>query len=244
MESKKVVIYCIKNLLNDRVYVGSTVNPADRKREHFRDLFINKHHSHTLQTDYNKFGKESFVFIELLNNIDLSERFKKEQIYIDKLNSFYNINKDASSRKGRKATHYENLRNSFNNQGEKNSNSKIKDFQVLEILELSKTESVKTISDKYNVHRSTITRILNAKAYKHLGIIKTTKKRIYSVEGKKRLRENGIKNISSTKKAVIDTDTGIRYESITQLANLLNVNYSYLTEKIKNKPDFRYKYAS
>lgn len=92
-------IYQIRNLINNKIYIGSSRNLSQREKAHFRQLELNKHHSIKLQRAYNKYGKNNFKFeiIELVNNIE--ELLNREQYWIDKLNAVndgYNINKDAN----------------------------------------------------------------------------------------------------------------------------------------------------
>mgnify|MGYP001031583557 CR=1 FL=1 len=56
------VIYKIINLVNDKFYVGSTVNKKVRFREHRKQLRGNRHHCKHLQSAWNKYGEEKFVF--------------------------------------------------------------------------------------------------------------------------------------------------------------------------------------
>jgi predicted GIY-YIG superfamily endonuclease len=58
----KAYIYAIKNLVNNKVYIGSTKSPTTRKRKHFYDLSKGKHHSAHLQNSYYQYGKEKFSF--------------------------------------------------------------------------------------------------------------------------------------------------------------------------------------
>ena len=56
-------IYQIRNLVNNKIYVGSSNNLYRRKTyEHFRELRLNKHHNKYLQNSYNCHGEENFVF--------------------------------------------------------------------------------------------------------------------------------------------------------------------------------------
>jgi excinuclease UvrABC nuclease subunit len=43
-------IYCIKNIINDKMYIGSAVNLKTRRYEHFHFLTKNKHHNRHLQS--------------------------------------------------------------------------------------------------------------------------------------------------------------------------------------------------
>ena len=105
MESipKKSGIYQIRNLVNDKVYVGSAVNLHRRKREHFTRLENNKHPNIKLQRAYNKYGSNNFIFevIEIVDNKEFI--LSREQYYIDHLNVVnegYNINPTAGSNLG------------------------------------------------------------------------------------------------------------------------------------------------
>jgi group I intron endonuclease len=55
-------IYCIKNLINNKVYIGSSVNLNGREYKHFWMLKKNKHDNQFLQNSFNKYGENSFVF--------------------------------------------------------------------------------------------------------------------------------------------------------------------------------------
>lgn len=59
-------IYQIINLVDDKRYIGSTVNFKNRKRFHFSLLVRNIHHNQYIQNAYNKYGKENFEFQILL----------------------------------------------------------------------------------------------------------------------------------------------------------------------------------
>lgn len=49
-------IYIIKNILNNKIYVGSTIDIKKRWRDHKWHLKENKHHNSHLQASYNKYG--------------------------------------------------------------------------------------------------------------------------------------------------------------------------------------------
>lgn len=56
------VIYKIRNVTNQKFYVGSTQNKRERFRNHRRLLRLDKHHCKHLQAAWNKYGEECFVF--------------------------------------------------------------------------------------------------------------------------------------------------------------------------------------
>lgn len=91
-------IYEIKNIINNKIYIGSAINLEKRKKEHFYDLRKNKHHNRYLQRSFNKYGENSFKFevIEYIENVDLL--IAQEQHYIDKNKDIlYNIAPIAGS---------------------------------------------------------------------------------------------------------------------------------------------------
>ena len=55
-------IYTITNIINNKIYVGYTVNFYQRMHKHFSDLKYNRHDNCYLQNAYNKYGKNSLVF--------------------------------------------------------------------------------------------------------------------------------------------------------------------------------------
>ena len=59
---KKSGVYCIKNLKNGKVYVGSSKNLEHRRTEHFNSLLKGNHHCSHLQKSYNKYGLKYFIF--------------------------------------------------------------------------------------------------------------------------------------------------------------------------------------
>lgn len=108
--SKKISgIYQIKNLVNGKVYIGSSVDIKSRWRNHLSKLRNNKHHSRHLQRAWDKYGENSFEFsiVEYVSSeINLLEI---EQKWIDKtkccdINFGYNIIQKAESNIGHKWT--------------------------------------------------------------------------------------------------------------------------------------------
>ena len=55
-------IYQIYNKCNNKRYIGSTLNISRRWSQHLHLLRNGKHHSKHLQSAWNKYGEESFVF--------------------------------------------------------------------------------------------------------------------------------------------------------------------------------------
>lgn len=106
-------IYEIVNLINKKVYIGSTMRIAARKLSHFSALRLNKHSSVHLQNAFNKYGEENFQFNileELKYNNESIENFlsillERENYWIEKKKSTnknfgYNSRVEASSNFG------------------------------------------------------------------------------------------------------------------------------------------------
>ena len=79
-------IYKIINLVNDKFYVGSTINRKVRFRQHRKLLRGNRHHCKHLQASWNKYGEEKFVFKvieevpETLSLQEVEDRWLKEHV--------------------------------------------------------------------------------------------------------------------------------------------------------------------
>lgn len=92
-------IYKITNIVNGRVYVGSTKNYRERRTRHFYELRHNTHCNQRLQNAFNKYGEDNFK-IEMLTPVTPDEMLWMEQNFIDWLDSAnrnvgYNICKIA-----------------------------------------------------------------------------------------------------------------------------------------------------
>lgn len=97
-------IYKIVNKINNKCYIGSSVDIRRRKRYHFSQLRCNKHHSILLQSSFNKNGEKNFI-LEIIELCDISVLLEREQFYLDKYKSYdpkngYNISNKADRRSG------------------------------------------------------------------------------------------------------------------------------------------------
>lgn len=180
-------IYQIRNLVNNKIYIGSTKNFIIRKRSHFNNLRENKHKNNHLQNSFNKYGEQNFVFeiIEIIENIE--ELIGKEQEWINKTECYneskgFNIRKIANSNeglkhseeyklnksilyKGRKTSKKtkEKHRNQYQIHGDNHPFSKINSEIVKEIRSkyLTRNYSQKKLSIEYNLSKSHIKNIVN-----------------------------------------------------------------------------------
>ena len=85
-------VYTIKNIINGKNLVGSSINIMRRAEDHFKLLKDNKHYNKDFQSDFNKYGKDSFklIIIELCNKANLEERELYYINYLNCINAGYN----------------------------------------------------------------------------------------------------------------------------------------------------------
>lgn len=89
-----VGIYQIHNLINNKIYIGSSTDVKQRLRWHKSKLRLNKHNNIHLQNAYNKYGDKNFIFKPIIVcNEDMLIWY--EQRFIDQLKPEYNINPTA-----------------------------------------------------------------------------------------------------------------------------------------------------
>lgn len=102
-------IYQIRNLINNKLYIGSAFNFRLRKNSHFSTLNRGVHNSEYLQNSWNKYGKSNFIF-EILEICDRSSILLKEQYYLDLLKPYnkngFNMCMVAGNIAGFKHTEY------------------------------------------------------------------------------------------------------------------------------------------
>ena len=80
-------IYCVRNVSNDKRYIGSSRNISGRWRVHKSKLRLNKHHSDHLQKSYNLDSSQfEYEIIELID--DLSQLETREQYWVDYFQSY------------------------------------------------------------------------------------------------------------------------------------------------------------
>jgi group I intron endonuclease len=95
-------IYRIRNIVNDKCYIGSAAGKGfnNRWNLHLNQLHDEKHHSAYLQRAWSKYNESSFVF-EILLYCDPKNCLMYEQVYLDVYQPEYNICKVAGSSLGR-----------------------------------------------------------------------------------------------------------------------------------------------
>lgn len=80
-------VYTIKNTLNGKTYVGSSVDVERRFDEHRRELMKGHHHCIYLQRAWNKHGPDAFVFA-MVEACPSDSLVTMEQAWIDKVGEY------------------------------------------------------------------------------------------------------------------------------------------------------------
>lgn len=104
-EDQKCGIYCIKNIINGKIYIGKSKNIYKRIHQHLYDLRNNRiknENSYLLRSWY-KYGNENFEYF-VLEFLEENENLVKERelYWMNKLNSLnrefgYNLRQDSST---------------------------------------------------------------------------------------------------------------------------------------------------
>ncbi len=102
MRVKRAGIYRIINIINNKRYVGSSVDLVDRWNKHRYRLRRGNHHSLHLQNAWKKYGEDAFIY-ETLEECEPSKEIllQREQYYLDLLKPEYNILRIAGSNLGK-----------------------------------------------------------------------------------------------------------------------------------------------
>jgi len=114
-------VYLIRNLINKKVYVGSSENIRKRLIQHTSDLNLKIHHSKILQRSIEKHGVSNFK-VSVLEYTCKSDILARERYWLNFYSSYnpiygYNICKFPGNTKGRKHSEESKLKMSNNRKG-------------------------------------------------------------------------------------------------------------------------------
>ena len=154
----KKYIYKITNTINNKCYIGQTVNYKQRFHTHKSQLRNNNHENKHLQNSWNTYGEDNFKF----EVIDYGENYNElEKYYIKEHKSDNNeFGFNIMSGGDLPPVH----------KGEKHNMAKLTWDDVHEIKRLLKENTPKrTIIERFHLNPSTINRINNGQLWKEEG---------------------------------------------------------------------------
>lgn len=84
-------IYKITNIINNKIYIGQSINIEERFSQHKKSYLqpYSKHYNCLIYRAFRKYGLENFRF-EILEECKIEELSKKESFWIKYYNSYYN----------------------------------------------------------------------------------------------------------------------------------------------------------
>lgn len=96
-------VYIIQNKVNNKVYIGASRDTYKRLCDHKVNLRNNVHHNIHLQSAFNKYGEDSFIF-DVLEDCDEQFIYSQENYWCNMLNSHnrvYGYNIDPTAPNGK-----------------------------------------------------------------------------------------------------------------------------------------------
>jgi len=231
-------VYKIINILNNKVYVGSSSNLKSRKYVHFRDL-SNKNHCNThLQNSYNKHGKDNFKWevVEYVGFDEDKEILKKnllerEQYYLDLYESYnsargYNLCSTAGSKLGCKDSQETINKRIIANTGKKRTSAFRKRMSRLRKGKTRGNYPKKIFSEEHIKNLSE-----SHKGYK------PSEETIRKMSEVHKNRPPEVQKMMNEKhcKKVINLDTGIVFNSIKEAGEFYGVNRGHISSVCSGK---------
>lgn len=252
-------IYCIENKVNNKKYIGKSVNIYERWRHHKIELNHHRKKNQYFQRAWDKYGKENFKFyiIELCSDDELNNREIYWINYYNTINRNYGYNMTKGGTGGDTLSQHtpEEIKDintkrskAINKTRKKNINNGFKAVKlykkdVLEIIDLL-LEGYNNIyiADKYKVSNSTINDIRNHNTWKEL-----TKDYIFPESDGKRTTK--LKNKAVTQYTldglfiatyesarIAEKETNIGYKLISSVCNGKKIQTHGYIWRFKNDP--------
>lgn len=168
-------IYKIKNIINNKVYIGSTNNLTKRLREHKSSLKNGNHYNYHLQNAYELYKIENFEF-SILEECNSEFLLERENYYINFYNSKdpnfgYNVMDAQNGFLGQ--THSEETKEKLRKlkTGCIAVNRKFTEEEVILIRkEFYNGTRIGELSKRFNIDRNRLTDIIELKSYKNIPV--------------------------------------------------------------------------
>ena len=97
-------IYLIHNTINNKCYIGESINVEQRLKQHKRNLKKQRHHNQHLQNSFNKYGETNFKFISLISckESELDQIEKNTISLYNSTNPKHGYNKESGGLKNKR----------------------------------------------------------------------------------------------------------------------------------------------
>lgn len=204
-------IYQIRNTVNNKCYIGKSINVIQRKRTHIYNLKLNKHGNRYLQFAFNKYGLDNFIF-EVLEYCDINLLNKKEIQYIESNKPAYNLIQAEDDKLFCSDDTKIKMKDSKVN---KNITISIYSYNI-DTKELLKWDSIKECSKSLNIDRRWIQNILKGKKLSAKGYLFSHDTVFY------------IDDIMKVNVINIIDNTNILFENVNDCAKHFKLHKSYV----------------
>lgn len=185
-------IYGIRHCKSGKMYVGSSVQPAVRQKQHFCDLRDGRHYNKHLQCAFSKHGEDSFEWVVLEDFVQDSNLAVREKYWIlemsaaDGVHGYNGTSEPYAPMRGKK--HSDSTIRKLcdsSRKGENHPSSKYTEDIVRQVVDLYQDGwTGKEIEMQLGIDQTNISLILSGKAWRHLGLVKTKPPRM-SKSGKR-----------------------------------------------------------
>ena len=171
------VVYVWFNNINGKIYIGKTKNLQQRTYEHKKDTQAGS--IYPIHKAIRKYSINNFTIEKLFESSNEDVTYEYERVLIKLFDSRnrdigYNISEGGRGNKGFVVTERckEKYRKLYS--GENSTRSKLSNSDAIQILKLYSKGgiTIKNLSYKFNVGRSTIQRLLNRESFKNININK------------------------------------------------------------------------
>lgn len=172
----KGVVHCLRNLVDGKVYVGSTTQPRIRKKQHFTDLRCGRHFNQHLHRAFGKHGEINFEWLLLKEGVESENLGEAEKFYITSMNALdkefgYNmVDEPYAPMRGRRHSQatIAKMKNG-SRKGVNHPNAKMNDEKYTLAFELHRLgKSRRAISDTIGVGVDTVSLLLRGKIWTHI----------------------------------------------------------------------------
>jgi len=124
-------IYSIVNVINNKVYIGSTKSLYKRLIHHRHRLRNNSHSNKHLQNAWNKYGEDNFDINVLEYCENTSDLYKREEFFCKQYDNLYNIKTIEKASFGYKRILTDDTKNKISKALKGRTPSNLKDMQKI-----------------------------------------------------------------------------------------------------------------